>query len=60
MVGESGDGEQHQKADDPPRPLERVRQTQNAGTDDGDENVGEGLRLRRQKLELGKEWRFFW
>ena len=58
VVGKTSDGEQHQEADDPSRPFETVRQTQNAGADDGDEDVSECLWLGRQRLVLGEERRF--
>ena len=43
MVGEEGDGEEHEEAHEPARSLEAVGKAQDAGPDDGDEDVGEGL-----------------
>ena len=43
VVGVEGDGEEHEEAHEPARSLEAVGKAQDAGPDDGDEDVGEGL-----------------
>lgn len=48
MVGEDGDGENRDEAGEPAGAHERVRQAENAGADDGDEDIGESFRLRRE------------
>lgn len=45
MVGEECDGEKHKEAGDIAGALEAVRETEDTGADDGDEDVGEGLEV---------------
>lgn len=45
VVGEEGDREEHEEAQEPAGPLEGVGKAENACADDGDEDVGEGLGL---------------
>ena len=45
MVGEDGDGAEHERSQHPSRSLEGVGKAEDAGADDGDEDVGEGLGL---------------
>lgn len=46
VVGEEGDGEEHEGAHEPAGPLEGVGKAKHACADDGDEDVGEGFGLR--------------
>ena len=55
MVGEEGDGEEHEQAHEPARSLEAVREAQHAGADDGDEDVSEGLEIGGQSWCLSQE-----
>lgn len=55
MVGEESDGEEHEQAHEPARSLEAVREAQNAGADDGDEDVSEGLGIGGQSRCLSQE-----
>jgi hypothetical protein len=45
VVGEEGDGEEHEGAHEPAGLLEGVGKAEHACADDGDEDVGEGLGL---------------
>lgn len=43
VVGEGGNGEDHEEGGEPAGAHEGVREAEDAGADDGDEDVGEGL-----------------
>lgn len=53
MVGEGGDGEDHEDAGKPSGLLEGVGEAKDAGADNGDEDVGEGLGERRARGVFG-------
>lgn len=55
VVGEESDGEEHEEAHEPARSLEAVRQAQDAGSNYGDEDVGEGLEIGGQSWCLPQE-----
>ena len=55
VVGEKGDGEEHKRAEEPAGLLEGVREAEDAGADDGDEDVGEGLGRRGQVAVFEEE-----
>lgn len=53
MVGEDGDGEEHEGAHEPAGPLEGVGKAEHPCADDGDEDVGEGLGLGGEAAVAG-------
>jgi len=55
LVGEEGDGEEHEEAHEPARSLEGVGQAQHAGPNYGDEDVGEGLQIGGQRRCLSQQ-----
>lgn len=55
MVGEEGDGEEHDEAGEPAGSLEAVREAEDAGADDGDEDVGEGFEFGGERWGFGEE-----
>lgn len=52
VIGEGGDGEEHDEAHEPSCALEGVWESEDAGTNDGDEDVGEGLGLGGERREV--------
>lgn len=50
MVGEVSNGEDGESSGEVTGAFEGVRQAENSGTDDGDEDIGEGFELRGEVL----------
>ena len=59
VVGEESDREEHQGSEDPSGFLEGIREAEDAGADDGDEHVGEGLGLGGEMMGFAQKWRVF-
>lgn len=56
MVGKESDGGEGEEAEDPTGALEGVGEAEDAGADDGDEDVGEGLGVGGERgLGFGEE-----